>query len=369
MTSGLRDVSASNGILGRRPAEGMPMRHTAIATVLLALAVLAPRACAEDYAPAIETLATTLQARFVDPATGARYARMLRENVAAGKYEGVTDKRELAQRVTADLQAVAPDGHLRVDLAPEPGMVRGPLPGEGKGKPAPAGPRVSSLASVDLPSVAETKWLADGVAYLRFNQFAGEPASIAAIQAFVKDYAGAKAVIIDTRTLARGGGLAEMDALFPYLFGEETVLVAMAVAVPDDARDGPALLDTPTLRTVKGPAGLLVREHVAIPAAGGATLANAKVFYLTSPRTRSAGEHFALALKRTHRATLVGEHTAGANHFGGIEPIGAGLAAFIPVGRTYDPDTGKDWEGTGILPDIEVPADEALEKALALAKG
>ncbi|KRA20730.1 S41 family peptidase [Lysobacter sp. Root604] len=91
------------------------------------------------------------------------------------------------------------------------------------------------------------------------------------------------------------------------------------------------------------------------------------MFYLTSKRTRSAGEHFALALQRTHRGTLIGERTAGANHFGGIEPIGAGLAAFIPVGRTYDPDTGKDWEGVGIVPDIEVPADEALAKALTLA--
>lgn len=342
------------------------MRHAVLAAVLLAFGTLARAA---DYGAAIETLANTLEARFVDPATGQRYARMLRENVAAGKYAGIDDKRALAQRVTDDLQAVAADGHLRVDLEPEPGMVRGPLPGQAKGAPPRAGgPRVSSLASVDLPSVAETKWIADGVAYLRFNQFAGEPASVAAIQAFVKDYAAAKAVIIDTRTLARGGGLAEMDALFPYLFGEETVLVAMAVAMPDDARQGPALLDTPTLRTVKGPPGLLVREHVAIPAAGGATLAQAKVFYLTSPKTRSAGEHFALALKRTHRATLVGERTAGANHFGGIEPIGAGLAAFIPVGRTYDPDTGKDWEGTGILPDVEVPADDALAKALELAR-
>ena len=80
------------------------------------------------------------------------------------------------------------------------------------------------------------------------------------------------------------------------------------------------------------------------------------------------GGSFALALKRTHRATLIGERTAGANHFGGIEPIGAGLAAFIPVGRTYDPDTGKDWEGTGIVPDVEVPADAALDRALALER-
>jgi hypothetical protein len=162
--------------------------------------------------------------------------------------------------------------------------------------------------------------------------------------------------------------MAEMDALFPYLFDRETVLVEMAVARNGGPRGGPPPMGGGnTLREAPGPANLLVRQHVAIPDASEHRLAKAKVFYLTSKRTRSAGEHFALALQRTHRATLIGERTAGANHFGGIEPIGAGLAAFIPVGRTYDPDTGKDWEGTGIVPDIEVPVDQALDRALALA--
>ena len=152
-----------------------------------------------------------------------------------------------------------------------------------------------------------------------------------------------------------------MDALFPHLFDRETVLVEMAVA-KDGPRGGPASGGN-TLREVDGAPELRVHQHVAIPAASGPRLAKAKVFYLTSKRTRSAGEHFALALQRTHRGTLIGERTAGANHFGAIEPIGAGLVAFIPVGRTYDPDTGKDWEGTGIVPDI------TMDQGTRLAKG
>lgn len=354
------------------------------------LAILTPAFGAtpvDSYASAIETLADKLAARFVDPAVGRRYADMLRTNLAAGKYQGLSDAKELARRLTQDLQAVAADGHLRVDLAPDLGVPGGPASNgprrivsaapNASGAAAvspqrslrvgPATQPASALAPIDLPSVAETKWIADGVAYIRFNQFAGEPASVAAIQAFVKAHASAKAIIIDTRGLARGGGLAEMDALFPYLFAKETVLVEMAVANNDGAPRGPMPFASRTLRTVPGPANLLVRQHLAVPAPDERRLTQAKVFYLTSKRTRSAGEHFALALQRTHRATLIGERTAGANHFGGIEPIGAGLAAFIPVGRTYDPDTGKDWEGTGIVPDIEVPADQALAKALALA--
>lgn len=55
-----------------------------------------------------------------------------------------------------------------------------------------------------------------------------------------------------------------------------------------------------------------------------------------------------------------GGATAGANHLGGPEPIGAGLMLWLPLGRTLDPDTGEDWEGVGVKPDVVVPAAEAL---------
>lgn len=346
--------------------------HVAACGLAFGLAGALPASAASTTPPeqvrAIETLADALQQRFVYPEQGQHYADSLRAHLAAGDYAGLADTKALAQRLTQDLQAVAPDGHLRVDAdadvaGPGPGPRRrmGPPPnGAPKSGPAPSG-----APEDGLPSVAETKWIADGVAYLRFNQFAGEPASIAAMQAFVRDYAGARAIIIDTRTLTRGGGVAEMDVLFPQLFARQTVLVDMAVPARDD---GPQPAPSPSLREVAGTPGMRVMEHVAVPDPAGPRLANAKVFYLTSARTRSAGEHFAMALQATHRGTIIGERTAGANHFGGFEPIGAGMVAFIPVGRTYDPRTGKDWEGIGIVPDIAVPADEALARALRMAQ-
>ena len=48
--------------------------------------------------------------------------------------------------------------------------------------------------------------------------------------------------------------------------------------------------------------------------------------------------------------------------------MGTGYAAFIPVGRTFDPDTGESWEGSGVQPDVAVPADKALDEALKLAR-
>ena len=107
--------------------------------------------------------------------------------------------------------------------------------------------------------------------------------------------------------------------------------------------------------------------HIAIPAAAGATLGRAKVYLLISGHTASAAEHLSLSLKRTHRATLIGEATCGAGHFGGFEQLPGGYAAFIPVGRTFDPDTGQSWEGNGVKPDVAVTADKALDEALRRA--
>ena len=47
---------------------------------------------------------------------------------------------------------------------------------------------------------------------------------------------------------------------------------------------------------------------------------------------------------------------------------GERFAAFVPVGRTYDPDTNWDWEGRGVAPDLQVPADQALDVARARAR-
>ena len=40
----------------------------------------------------------------------------------------------------------------------------------------------------------------------------------------------------------------------------------------------------------------------------------------------------------------------------------------VPVGQSISPITHTDWEGTGVEPDIKVPAAEALTEALKRAR-
>lgn len=48
-------------------------------------------------------------------------------------------------------------------------------------------------------------------------------------------------------------------------------------------------------------------------------------------------------------------------------PVEGGFVLAVPWGRAINPITGTNWEGVGVVPDVAVPADEALETAHRLA--
>src|SRR5205814_4826890 len=77
----------------------------------------------------------------------------------------------------------------------------------------------------------------------------------------------------------------------------------------------------------------------------------------------SAAEEFTYNLQTQKRAIIVGETTGGGAHPGGPQPINDHFAVWVPSGRAVNPITKTNWEGTGVKPDIEVPADQALKTA------
>jgi hypothetical protein len=295
-----------------------------------------------------ERLATELLKTFVIPENAKDYAAMLRSNAAAGRYDSGT-RGALAKLMTDDLQAVHADGHLHVEVL------------EAKDE---SGQRGGGLASKFPPLIQSAKTIAPGIAYIRFSAFLGRDEEMAAVRKWLADNRDAKTVIFDLRN-HHGGGLDEQDAIFSYLYAKPTPLVKMSVskAVFDQGRF--PFEASPTM-AIETSAERIVATHSAIP--GDATpLRDAKVYLLVSNRSASAAEHFALALKSTGRATLIGEATAGANHFGGGQELGDHFGVWMPVGRTYDIKTGKDWEGAGVAPDIAIDPKLALVKALEMA--
>lgn len=295
-----------------------------------------------------EKLAGELELNFVYPEQAKHYAAMLRANLAAGRYDQGS-RHELAERLTEDLQAVQKDGHLHVQLRQ--------ADQQGGGDNAP--PRNFP------PLIQSAKEIAPGIAYIRFTAFLGQDEELAAVRKFMTDSQNAKTIIFDLRN-HHGGGLEEMDLIFPYLFAKRTPLVTLEMARPTfDRRGSPFGEGGPTLDMVKD--DRYVRTtHVALPN-DTTSLRTANVYLLVSNASASAAEHFALAFKSTGRGILIGEPTAGANHFGGPIALNDNFAVWMPSGRTFDIKTGKDWEGSGIAPDIAVDPTQALIVALEKA--
>jgi C-terminal processing protease CtpA/Prc len=292
-------------------------------------------------------LADELVRSFVYRDQAEAYAAMLKRNAAAGRYDSGT-RSEVAHRMTDDLMAVHKDGHLTVRVA-EPEDKAGPGGGGGPNLP---------------PLIQSARTIAPGIGYIRFSAFFGTPEELAGVRKWLAENRDSKTLIFDLRN-HHGGGLPEQDVIFSYLYAQPTPLVRMAMSKAIYDQFGSPMGNATSLKfAVDG--DKMVATHTALP--GEETpLRRAKIYLLVSNRTASAAEHFALALKSTSRATLIGEATAGANHFGGPTELNDHFYVWMPVGRTYDIKTGKDWEGTGIAPDIEADPKQALVIALEKA--
>jgi C-terminal processing protease CtpA/Prc len=151
------------------------------------------------------------------------------------------------------------------------------------------------------------------------------------------------AIIFDLRD--NGGGDPKMVAyISTYLFGERTHLNDLYNRKQDTTEEYWTLPDLPGKRLTGKPA-----------------------FVLTSKRTFSGGEEFTYNLKNLKRATIIGETTGGGAHPVSGHRIDDHFTIGVPFAKAVNPITKTNWEGTGVEPDVKVPAAEALDVAKKMA--
>lgn len=92
------------------------------------------------------------------------------------------------------------------------------------------------------------------------------------------------------------------------------------------------------------------------------------LYLLVDKNTFSAGEGFAFILQNRKRGIVIGETTAGAGNIAGPHAVDKNFVLTIPVGIIVDALTLKGWEGQGVVPDVEISPEKALEKALEIIK-
>jgi retinol-binding protein 3 len=288
----------------------------------------------------IESVLKRLDDAYVFPEVAKAMEKSINDRVAAGAYDQISSSRTFAETLTKDLQAISKDKHLRVRYSHEVIPERQPR-SEPSAEQRDQERRDMSWMNYGFEKVER---LRGNTGYIAFRGFFGPELGGDAVAAAMNFVAGTDALIIDLRQ--NGGGDPAMVALIcSYLFGPEPVHL-------NDLywREGNRTEEFWTRKEVPGKRYL-----------------NRDVYVLTSKYTFSGAEEFAYNLKNLKRATIVGETTGGGAHPGGGFRINDHFGMFVPMGRAISPITKTNWEGTGVKPDVEVPADQALTVARLMA--
>ena len=307
----------------RRPAEPPPTRSDMTLDAATRRAVL-------------DSAIKTLKALYVFPDTAAKMEAALREHERRGDYDRMTLGPAFAERLTLELRELSQDRHLYV------GYSVAPLPEEHDPKPSPRNDDEEYRRTAERQNFGfeRVERLPGNIGYLDLRGFYRTQVAAEAAFAAMALVADTGALIIDLRN--NGGGNPTMIALLAAYFLEgERVHLSDVVWRSEDR----------------------VEPLFAWPYVPGKRYTTRPVYLLTSRDTFSAGEAFAYILKSHQRATLIGETTGGGANAGRGHRIGAHFQMIVPAGRVVSPVTHSNWEGTGVQPDVQIPASIALETA------
>jgi hypothetical protein len=104
-----------------------------------------------------------------------------------------------------------------------------------------------------------------------------------------------------------------------------------------------------------------------LPYVPGRKMDSVDLYVLTSSYTFSGAEEFSYNLKNLKRATLIGETTGGGAHPVDAKVVQAKYIMIVPIARAINPISKTNWEGTGVAPDVAVPAGQAFDKGYQMA--
>lgn len=311
----------------------------------LALLLLAESAAAQpltitaaDREQVIANASTLLEERYVDSRRGAELAAQLRGT--RDRWSDIADPRAFAEAVTAWLRAQSGDGHLGLSYSETP------ILDEDAGAASfSAGEMERWYGAQVNHGVERIERLEGNVMLLDLRVFPPAAMGGDVVAAALNVVAQGDALILDLRR--NGGGAETANLVTGYLLGEGGQPLSGIYNRPSE-----------TTRANTSPSWVPGRRF------GGSK----PLFILTSRRTFSAAEAVAYDLQALGRAVVVGEVTGGGAHPYEFRRVHPHFALDLPESRSINPITGGNWQGVGVRPDVEVPAEQALERALALAR-
>ena len=303
--------------------------------LFLAAPAMAQSLTANDRAEIVANAASLIEQRYVDAAKARTIAASLRKH---GRNWTTTDPEAFAEVVTEWLRRTTGDGHLGLSYSKDPNP-------EGAGEANFSAAEMEKWYGPQLNhGIEKIERLPGNIMLLDLRVFPPPAMAGDVFAAALNVVAQGDALIIDLRNNA--GGMETSRLLMGYLL--------------EGGQPLSGEYNRPANRHSAG---------VSPDWVPGRRFGSAKpVFVLTSRKTFSAAEAVAYDLQALKRATIVGETTGGGAHPFEYRRIHPHFAVDLPEGRSINPITGGNWQDVGVKPDVAVPADQALDVALKLAR-
>jgi hypothetical protein len=291
----------------------------------------------------VDEVSKLLRENYIFPETSQKIEDYIGTRLKNGDYDKLSGSREFAEAVSADLLAVGKDKHMGLAYAPERAAEMRRLMSRSEDEAKAARERQLASQKADNFGFRKVERLPGNVGYLDFRYFASADEAGPTMIAAMNFLGYCDAVIVDLRQNG-GGDTTGIQLLCSYFFPEMKHL--NDIRYRDETKDE----NYWTIAYVPGPKPV-----------------NADLYILTSARTFSGAEEFSYNMKNLKRGTIIGETTGGGAHPTDAKIVQNDFILRVPFARAENPYSKTNWEGTGVVPDVQVPASEAFDRAYRMA--
>lgn len=291
----------------------------------------------------VDEISTLLNKNYIFAETAKKMEDALRARLKRGDFDKLETVPAFAQAVSRTLSEVSKDGHIGFSYNPALAEDIRRLRGQSEEEARRVQERRLQESRRNNFGFRKVERLAGNIGYVDFRSFSSPDQAGETAIAAMNFLAYCDAIIVDLRQNG-GGDPAQIQLISSYFFAE-----------PVHLNDLYARAENRT------------ENYWTLPYVPGPRAVAADLYILTSTRTFSGAEEFTYNMKNLKRATVIGETTGGGAHPTGTMIVHEDFILRVPYARAINPVSKTNWEGTGVAPDIAVPAAEAFDRAYAMA--
>jgi C-terminal processing protease CtpA/Prc len=290
----------------------------------------------------IKSIVEQLEQHYVFPEVANEMIGMIKRNFQDGVYSNLESMAAFCEALTDDMFNICNDKHLKVIYRDEQTSIN---------KEKNMQERLEEemrRGKVENYGFHKVERLMGNIGYIDLRRFYGIDLGAETVIHAMNFIANTDALIIDLRK--NGGGRVDMIPFLTSYLLEESTHINSIYNRSDDT-----LIQMWTQKYVPG------RKYL-----------NKPIYILTSNYTFSGGEEFAYNLKHLKLGKVIGEVTGGGAHPVIFTQITENVRFKIPNRRSINPITHSNWEGTGVIPDVQMRKEKAFnyayKEALSLVK-